>query len=261
MVDLQKISGLPLFFDKKRQDLVFNNGDFPFVEKSERTLNELRPYLRNPEVAKGSNPVYRVWRRAHLRQDDGKVKQSQLRYDLTLIPPGQIGDEFVKTAGHYHKNKNGLGVSYPEIYEVLRGRAYFFIQRPGKDFKNIESAILVEAGPGEKFLIPPSYGHNTINVFDEPLFLANWVSDSAEYDYEPYKSLGGASYHFLAEGNLIDIMKNPASVSVSEIKKMCPKEYSEFDLVKEKPLYSLVNNLEKLKFLNHPEEFKKELEF
>ena len=248
MIDLRDISGLPIFLDEKKMDLEFR-GDFPFIKKSERSLEELRPYLKNPEAAGGPDPVYRVWRHACLKQDEEKVKAANLRYDLTLIPPGRIDGEFAKTAGHYHK-------SYPEVYEVLHGRAYFLIQKPGKDFKNIESAILVEAGPGEKFLIPPAYGHNTINVFDEPLIMANWLSNSADpYDYEPYKILNGASYRLIAEGDLVDIVKNPAYESAPDIRKIRPKEMPQFGLIKKQPLYSLVGNLEKLRILNRPEEF------
>lgn len=270
MINLKKISGLPIFLDEKNFDLKFE-GDFPFVKKSERTLDELRPYLKNPQAATGPDPVYRVWRSAYLRRDDEKIKSSGLRYDLTLIPPGKIDGltgqgEFVKTAGHYHKNKPGLDISYPEVYEVLYGRAYLFIQLPGQNVKNIKSAILVEAGPGDKFLIPPSYGHNTINVFDEPLLMANWISESAKYDYDPYKNNNGASYHFVSDGHayrqaghLLDITKNPAYESVPEIKKIRTKEMPEFGLSKNRPLYSLVDELSKLRVLNNPEEFQSEL--
>ena len=134
----------------------------------------------------------------------------------------------------------------------MLGRAYFLIQS--------ESAVfLAEAGPGEKFLIPPGYGHNTINVFNEPLLLANWMSEKAKYDYESYKNNHGAMYYFLANNNFIDIIKNPNYKSVPEIKKIKTKEYPELGLIKNKPLYSLVNNLDKLKFLNYPEEFKFEI--
>ena len=233
-INLQKISGLPIVFNKKNLTLEFQ-GDFPFIKKSERSLKELRPYLKNPEAKNGPDPVYYVWRYAHLKKDSEKIRNCNLRYDITLIPPGKIDGEFVKTAGHYHK-------PYPEIYEVLSGRAYFLIQS--------ESAVyLSEAEPGEKFIIPPSFGHNTINVFDKPLLIANWISEKAIYDYESYKNNRGASYYFLDNDNLIDIVKNPNYDSVPEIKKIRTKK----DPL---PLYTLVNNLEKLKFLNYPEEFK-----
>ncbi len=240
MIDLKEISGLPISLDERNNDLKFD-GDFPFIKKSERSLEELKPYLKNPRADNGPDPVYRVWRYAHLKKDDEKIKAANLHYDFTLIPPGTIDGEFAKTAGHYHK-------PYPEIYEVLSGQAYFLIQS--------ESVVyLVEAGPGEKVLVPPSFGHNTINVFNEPLLLANWISESAVYDYESYKTNHGASYYFLADGKMIDIIKNPNYESVPEIKKIRPKEWPEFGLVKNRPLYILVNNIENLKFLNYPEEF------
>ena len=268
VLDLQKISGLPIVFDEKNLVLEFQ-GDFPFIKKSERRLDELRPYLKNPEaknarpndcsVGRGPDSVYYVWRYAHLKNGDEKIKAHNLRYDLTLIPPRKIDGEFAKTAGHFHKNKTGTNLPYPEIYEVLSGRAYFLIQSPGKDTKNIKAVRLIEAGPGEKVLVPPDFsGHTTINVFSEPLIIANWISDDAIYDYESYKNNHGASYYFLDNGDLIDIVKNPNYDSVPEIKKIRVKERTEFGLTKGRPLYSLVNNLDNLRFLNYPEEFKGE---
>lgn len=239
-INLQKISGLPIVFNKKNLTLEFR-GDFPFIKKSERSLEELRPFLKNPEVKNGPDPVYYVWRCAHLKKNNEKIKNNNLRYDITLIPPGKIDGEFVKTAGHRH-------LSYPEIFEVLCGRAYFLIQSFDNNPKNIKSAFLIEAGPGEKLLISADCGHNIINVFNEPLLTANWVSDKAVYDYESYKNNRGASYYFLGNGNLIDIVKNPNYDSVPEIKKIRAKKDP-------RSLYSLVNNLEKLRFLNYPEEF------
>ncbi len=234
-IDLQKISGLPISFDEKKMDLEFH-GDFPAIKKSERSLEELKPYLKNFNIKNGPSPIYRVWRYVHLA--------SNLRYDLTLVPSGIIGDEFVKTAGHYHK-------PYPEVYEVLLGRAYFLIQSESEVY-------LAEADPGEKFIIPPGFGHNTINVWNEPLLMANFISEKAEYDYEPYKNNHGAMYYFLKNDNLIDIVKNPNYDSVPEIQKIRTQEYPEFGLVKNQPIYSLVNDLEKLRFLNYPEAFEGE---
>lgn len=239
-LDLQKISGLPISFDPKSSKLEFQ-GDFPFIKKSERSLDELRPYLKNPEVKNGPDPVYTVWRYVHLKNDNEKIKNYNLRYDLTLLPPGKIDGEFVKTAGHYH-------LPYPEIYEILYGRAYFLIQFFENNPKNIKSVFLTEAGPGEKLLIPADYGHNMINVFNEPLLTANWISEKAVYDYKSYNNNHGAAYYFWDNSNLIDIVKNPNYDSVPEIKKIRAKKDP-------RPLYSLVNNLDKLRFLNYPEEF------
>lgn len=257
-IDLQKISGLRILFNEKNNDLEFND-DFKDIKKSERSLEELGPYLKNPEAKQGPNPVYYVWRYVHLKKDAEKLSEASLRYDLTLIPPGKIDFEFSKTAGHFHKKKTNTDLPYPEIYEVLMGRAYFLIQFPEKDTKNIKEVKLVEAGPGEKVLVPPQFsGHTTINAFNKPLVMANWISDQTIYDYESYKNNHGASYYLLENNNLIDIVKNSNYNFVPEIQKINAGSISwptEFSFIKNQPLYSLVDNLEKLRFLNYPEEF------
>ena len=255
MINLQKISGLPISFDEKKMNLDFHE-DFPSIKKSERSLEELKPYLKNSNIQRGPDSIYYVWRYVHLKNDTLKLKEVNLRYDLTLIPSGKIDSEFSKTAGHFHKNKINTDIPYPDIYEVLMGRAYFLIQSPEKDTKNIKAVRLVEAGPGEKVLVPPQFpGHTTINAFNEPLIMANWISDQAVYDYDSYKNSHGASYYLLNNNNLIDIVRNPHYNSVPEIEKIRTREYPEFGLVKNQPIYNLVNNLEKLRFLNYPEEF------
>lgn len=255
-IDLQKISGLPLLFDEQKLDLKFD-GDFPFIKKSERSLEELKPYLRNPLVDNGPNPIYYVWRHVYLKEDSEKIKAANLRYDITLIPPGTIDNEFAKTAGHFHLNKLETDLPYPEVYEVLFGRAYFLIQSPYKNVKNIKAVRLIEAGPGDKVLVSPEFsGHTTINIFNEPLIMANWISESTVYDYDSYKINHGSSYYVIDKDNTIDIIKNPNYEFVPELNKVFPIEYPEFGILKDKPLYSLVNNLENLRFLNYPEEFR-----
>jgi len=262
IIDLQKISGLPIFFNENNNDLEFR-GDFGDIKKSERSLEELKPYLKTLEVNTGPNPVYYVWRYVHLKSDALKLKEANLRYDLTLIPPGKIDSEFSKTAGHFHKNKENTELPHPEIYEVLAGRAYFLIQSPEEglsvgrqDTKNIKAVRLIEARPGEKVLVPPQFsGHTTINAFNEPLIMANWISDNAVYDYDSYKNNHGASYYLLNNNGLVNIIKNPNYNSIPEVQKIGTREYPQFGLIKNLPIYGLVNDLEKLRFLNYPEEF------
>ena len=247
MIDLQKISGLPIFLDKKNLELELR-GDFPSVKKSARTLAELEPYL--------------MWREAHLESDDQNIGVRNLRYDLTLLAQGRInGDEFVKTAGHFHEVKTGTGLGYPEIYEVLSGRGYFLIQKMDEAFSRAEEVYLIEAAPKEKVLVPPGFGHTTINVYDEPLLVANWVGATMSYNYEPYKKYRGAAYHLVGnEVGGIDILKNSNYGDVPEIKKIKARELPKFGLIESRPMYELARDLNKLRFLNYPEEFANDID-
>ncbi len=217
MIDLQKISGLPILFDEQKLDLIFD-GDFAPMKKFERSLSELKPFLKSPSAKNGPDPVYYVWRDVYLKNEEEKVKDSGLRLDLTLLPPGKIDDEFVKTAGHCH-------LSYPEMYFILYDRAYILTQSYDENPKAIKSVRLTEAGAGEQVFIPRGFGHNIINVFNEPLVFATLVDKNTVDDYESYKNNHGASYYFLDNNNLIDIVKNPNYDSIPELKKI-PAEKS-----------------------------------
>ena len=212
MIDLRDISGLPIIFDEKNNDVKFD-GDFAPMEKFERSLEKLKPFLKNPDTQNSPDPIYRVWRGIYLKSEEEKVKNSGLRLDLTLIPAGKIGDEFVKTAGHYH-------LSYPEMYFILSGRAYILTQSYDENTKILNAVRLTEAGAGEQVFIPRGFGHNTINVFNEPLLFATLMDKNAIDDYESYKNTHGASYYFLDNGNLVDIVKNPNYDSIPELKKI-----------------------------------------
>ena len=98
-------------------------------------------------------PIYYMYR--DLARSDGDrrwMTDQHVRYDITRIPPGLFCNEFVKTKGHYHP-ESPSGVPYPEVYEVMSGRAHYLLQRP--DFSD---AALIEAGAGTVVLIPPGYG-------------------------------------------------------------------------------------------------------
>ncbi|MFC1663911.1 glucose-6-phosphate isomerase, partial [Patescibacteria group bacterium] len=59
-----------------------------------RFLNEMKGVIYDKEWAK-TNPnfeLYYVWR--------GMKKKGELRYDITYIPPFNLGKEFVRTKGN-----------------------------------------------------------------------------------------------------------------------------------------------------------------
>jgi len=99
------------------------------------------------------------------------MHENGIRYDITVIPPANPGGEYVKTKGHYHP-ENAAGVVYPELYEVMGGRAHFLLQK-----KSLDDIALIEAHKGDIVVIPPGYGHVTINpTLDQKLTMANLVS-------------------------------------------------------------------------------------
>lgn len=195
--------------------------------------------------------LYDMYREVHLSQEElRKMKEAQLRYDITVIPPGMLGPEFVKTAGHYHPCPPNCGtelLSYPEVYQVIRGTATYLLQK-----RDLSDFIIIEAQEGDVVLIPPNYGHVTVNADSEELVMANWVSDAFDSEYEPIRCKAGLAYYLTEDG----IAQNRRYDKIPPLTFAKPKSYPEVSLFSGVDMYGLINDLEKLDFLVRPQNHK-----
>lgn len=119
-------------------------------------------------------------------------KKSRLRYDITVIPHKMLGKEFVKTKGHEHSKK------YGEIYTVLKGQAIYLMQKYKKN--KIEDVYAVKAKKGESVIIPPYYGHITINPLKKDLISDNWVYEKCQNIFNIFEKKQGACYYYTKLG-------------------------------------------------------------
>ncbi len=214
-----------------------------------RWAEDLKPVLAFPEELRENFPAYYMFRDLYYSKSDReRILEHRLRFDLTVIPPNKIGKEFIKTFGHYHPPAEG-NLSYTEIYEVLSGEAIYLLQKV-EDGK-ITDVIVVEAKAGDKVIIPPNYGHVTINPSNKELRMTNWVCRDFKSDYEPYERLRGACYYYTEDGWI----KNERYGEVPEIRFMKPKIPKELGLKRGEEMYKLVKDLSKLEFLVRPSKY------
>src|SRR5512137_2950897 len=140
--------------------------------------------------------LYYMYRDLSLsRADKEKLLQNDLRYDITIIPPNMLGREYIKTAGHYHPNVAGSIVTYPELYEVLEGEALYLLQN-----LDLSDVVAVYASATDKVLVPPGYGHITINRSNKTLKMANYVARNFSSLYNPIRERAGGAYFFTKDG-------------------------------------------------------------
>jgi len=163
-----------------------------------RFLYDLKEVLYDQKWLKSAKnfPVYYMYRgiKPHMKSFDflqGK-KKGDLRYDITVILPKMLGIEFPKTKGHEHNKK------YGEIYYVLEGRAIYLLQKFKKN--QIEDVYAVKAKKGEFVIVPPLYGHITINPAKKELIEANWVSENCQNIYTLFEKNHGACYYYTKSG-------------------------------------------------------------
>lgn len=178
-----------------------------------------------------------------------KIKENNLRYDITVIPPRMLGREYIKTAGHYHPFVPGTELSYAEVYQVLEGKATYLLQK--QEDGMITDVMVYNANKGDCVVIPPGYGHITINATGETLKMANWVARDFSSVYEPIKEMSGAAYYLLIDG----FITNPDYAEVPPIRSRETRDYPEFGLSTGKDMYELVNDIDKLEFLTRPQDY------
>lgn len=221
------------------------------VKGNVRMLSDMKDVIYDQEwLSRAENvELYYMYRELSLSKKDALlIKEHGLRYDITVIPPRMLGCEYVKTAGHYHPLVPGTNVTFPEIYEVLGGEAKYLLQKP--EGEGIEDVILIKAREGDKVIIPPGYGHLTINASNKVLKMANWVADNFESIYPPIKEKRGGAYFLLETG----MVTNKKYDYVPEIRFFGPANLKELGLQKNKEMYGLVRDLDKLEFLKNPHE-------
>ncbi|NMB35391.1 MAG: hypothetical protein GX989_03770 [Firmicutes bacterium] len=203
-----ELSGLPLWWDRENRELLFGPGkealmpavrwDFEMQEvlyrentAGEEKLEEEVPGEKEPGI------LYYMYRNFCLPEHLMLFRKNGIRYDITVLIPGSIGAEYIKTAGHYHPLKPGAACTYAEVYEVIYGRALYLIQRPhrlAEPRAGLEEIIIFDAAPGDKVLIPPDFGHVTINPGPDFLIMSNLVAAEFESVYTPLQEMGGAGY-------------------------------------------------------------------
>jgi glucose-6-phosphate isomerase len=181
-----------------------------------RYLDEMKSVLYDKEWAKAAEniPLYYMYR--------GVKEKNDLRYDITIIPPKMLAEEFAKTKG----NRNSEG--YQELYTVLEGKALFFMQKVKG--KIVEDAMVVEAKPRDWVIVPSNYAIITINPSNKILKIGNWVSKKTENIYQEIEKMKGACYFYTQTG----WKKNKNYVKIPRLRF-------------EKPLESLPKNLDFLK--------------
>src|SRR5512137_2504958 len=145
-----------LFTCNAKEELMFGwEGELP--QPAKRTVEEMRSVLFDPQC-RCSDPLYFMYRDLARSGTDWQwLHEHRLRYDLTVIPPRDLCGEWIKTKGHYHP-KNAAGVGFPEIYEVFEGTAHYLLQSC-----TLDDVVLIAANEGDLVIIPPDYGHITIN--------------------------------------------------------------------------------------------------
>lgn len=260
MIDLKQKSGLPLSLDEQGK-LKFS-APLTEVQPSIRTYEEIKNVLADKTSKPASDEIYYMYRNIHLPEHDVLIDHKRVTYDITVIPPGKIGNEFHKTIGHYHAVKPGTRFAYPEVYEVIHGHALFLLQKID-DSDRVITVIGMEAKAGDKVVYPPNYGHIIVNLGDETLVTANWVGADFERLYQPVMDKHGMAYYVEEDKEEefgYKFTMNPSYNNHPKVRMLTNKFMHNFSIMDKGPIYTIgVNKPASLDFLIYPEKYAVEL--
>jgi glucose-6-phosphate isomerase len=234
------------------------------------TREQIRPLLREPSAADQLPEVlYWMYRDVHQPRHAHLRRQYGLRYDISVFRGCLMGSELFKTRGHYHPYLHWrYPISYPEVYEVLYGEAFYLLQKVDDIYRDpfyvrVEDVILVHARPGQKVVVPPNYGHVSINAKpQQPLVMSNWVCDYFASYFDSVRQAHGFAYYCLAgEGGQPRWVANPTyRQPLPPIRRASPCEAPAIGLGADTPIYcSAVEAPEKFAWLCYPQQYLAEI--
>jgi len=189
-VDFQIMDGGLLSF---ADDIVAPEPDIRHLQDALAVLADNVPVEKN-------RPLYYMYRGVFRDGDQNTFNQHQIRYDITVLVPGAVGREYIKTVGHFHPLKPNSSETFPEYYEVLAGEALYLLQRNNKSGE-VEEIMAVEAKAGDKVYIPSGFGHVTINPGEGYLVMANLIEKNFSSQYGPFRDKRGAAYYYVKGDN------------------------------------------------------------
>ena len=260
MKDLSALTGMTVKFDPELFHIAFGSEvRDPFY--ATRSAKQMRKVLLDadcelPEI------VYWMFRDLGLKELPDYKQTASLRYDISVFRGCPFGREFMKTSGHYHPYKPDTGVAWPEVYEVLEGTALYVLQKVdnsdlGPNEVKVEDVIIIEGQPGDKVIMPPDYGHVTINTKPGALVMDNWVSSAFGSVYGKVEEAKGFAYYCLNDNGQQRWVKNPLYTQpLPALRKAVVREVPSLGLVKGTPMFAAcAADPGKFQWLNNPEDY------
>jgi glucose-6-phosphate isomerase len=221
-LDLTDISGLPIAIDQETGRLIDLAGSVYWDGSGQRRFGDLRAVVAAPGAVDAivDDVAYYTYRDVRQADETG-LAANGLRYDVTVTLPGVAGGEHTNPAAHYHA-LDAQGLSWPEIYDVLAGEAAFVLQAAEGDPSGdpeVTRGVVIVAGPGDRLVIPPDYGHVTVNIGTTPLVVADLVATASSNHYQGYAARQGGAVRIMAvpdEADAFEAEWNPAYPEVDE---------------------------------------------
>lgn len=233
--------------------LGFRYGDQCFGPKVEnRPLDAIRKSLIDPDC-KGPEIVYSIAMDVGNKADLPEMLKRNLLFGAVTYAKGKLGREPIRSQGHIHAISASCGDSTCEVYEIWTGEAYIYMQETANDQPG--RCFAVHAKPGQVVIVPPRWAHCTISADgSQNMTFGAWCVRDFGFDYVQVRAHHGVAWFPLVdENNQIEFVRNE-NYEPSQLVIKTPREYTEFGIEKDKPLYQqFQEDPDRFLFVSRPE--------
>lgn len=221
-----RLSAGPLAFD-------YGQGVFgPYPEL--RSLDAIRYSLLSPNC-NGPDPVYCIAMDVRRKEHTEALRQRMLLFGVVAYESGRLGDEPVRSQGHVHAIAPHCGWSTPELIEIWQGNAIIYAQE--KVLDDPGHCVAIEAGPGDKVVIPPGWAHCIINGnLEARMMFGAWCDRQYGFDYDDVRAHGGLAWRPLLREDGIEWQRN-STYAPSRLVCRTARAYPELGVSDALPIY------------------------
>ena len=234
----------------------FRYGDGMFGPRPEyRSLDAIRGSLRDPNCS-GPDPVYAIAMDVGDVGDLDELKRRMLLFGVVMYAGGKLGDEPVRSQGHVHAVSPHCGWSTPELFEVWEGKAIVYGQEKSGDDPG--RCVAIEAGPGDKVVMPPAWAHYVANAdANAVLIFAAWCDRQYGFDYTLMRAhRGPAWFPLMTHGGGMRWERN-TNYLPSHFDCRKARSYPELDISPTLPIYQHFHrDPESIQWVSDPAKFR-----
>lgn len=252
-------SGLGAHLDQDAGRVGFDQ-TVTFRSYTRKCGKDMQQLLCDPSGIGGFEPVYDTYRQISEKKDAELFSATQYNYDFTVLMPNKEGRECMKTSGHYHGSPGEGGLVYPEVYEVVLGRVLFMLQKNTSDSNEVAELLFAELSEGQSLVIPPDYGHCSVNMGDGISIFSSLSYDRCPIDYRSVRDRKGMSYYAFCKKGEIAFKKNINYKDPPKPKWIAFRDSTRLGISAGSPVYrSFVENPGQFRYLEDPQPYLNEI--
>ena len=130
-------------------------------------------------LAQGDVVLYEVYETYHPGVTDEAMAVGELLHGTSIVHPGQVGDEYFMTKGHFHSV-----LDTAEVYYGLQGRGMVVMETPEGEW------AVEELRPGRALHVPLRWAHRSVNTGQGDLVFLFVYPGHAGPDYGTIEARG-----------------------------------------------------------------------